>query len=209
MKKNLNRIALSGLFVIAVLVACKKKSNDPAPVTPVNLSGTTISEFKGTYGGANADYAVTSGITNVNGINAGSSESISSTGDTSFGSYNAAVVSIKMKPYINLTTQTFKFTYYPSDSLFKSFFTRSSYKYKSDKQDGVVIDYYVGDDLWSTAAGTADQTGSTITFTNAEDYTYRSEQYVRAKATFTCNVYNSSGDKKVLTGTYLALFENN
>jgi hypothetical protein len=88
-----------------------------------------------------------------------------------------------------------------SNVTFKTFFAVASYGYGADPTDGIEIRWTdeAGND-WSTANGSADQTGSNFNITSVEDEPLQTHYSVRVKATFNCKLYDGAGNLKVLTG---------
>jgi hypothetical protein len=94
---------------------------------------------------------------------------------------------------------------------FKAFFTPGTYTYTSDPSnvDGVTVDWTdpsgnpgpnLTDNIWGTAYGTKDQTGSTFKIISSTEFIDAlGGYYMIVKAQFNCNLYNAStGAKKVL-----------
>lgn len=68
-----------------------------------------------------------------------------------------------------------------------------------DRRDGVVVSYIAPDGtMWTTDQGTGDQTGSSFTIVSKEAVSHWMYQ-ARVLVTFSCKLYNGTGDVMTLT----------
>lgn len=85
---------------------------------------------------------------------------------------------------------------YPSCTQIKAMFKTGSYTFSKGDSDGVKVIYYdENGTLWSSALGTAEQTGSVFTVSDHSTTAYGAV----TTATFNCKLYDGNGNSKTLT----------
>jgi len=99
-----------------------------------------------------------------------------------------------------------------SNPTFKALFSVKSYPYDATLINGIKTTYTdANGKLWSSALGTADQTGSTFVVTKVVDGTdpITAVYEVAIQASFNCTLYDGLGGSLVLTnGTFSGKFTN-
>lgn len=88
---------------------------------------------------------------------------------------------------------------YPSNEEFNAFFPLGTSEYDASLEDGVVIEYTDNSgQKWSTAFGSAEQTGSTFEIIDREITEHNGDHVVKVKINANCKLYNQSGESKSL-----------
>lgn len=108
-------------------------------------------------------------------------------------------------------TMTWECGYSPENADFKTFFGPRGFSYSFEGKNGVEIRYKDGsssDYNWSTAKGTANQSGSTFTITSVTHEEAFGSYYVWVKGTFSAKLYDDAGNMKTFSGTFNIPFEN-
>ncbi len=98
----------------------------------------------------------------------------------------------------------------PTDAVFKAFFPVGNKSYSINAVNGIEISMFDAAGVeWSTSLGTGAQTGSTFSIDQTKDNGSQFGYYQKIKATFSCKLYDASGNVKVLTnGLYIGDFGN-
>lgn len=205
---------LSPLLVLTLFTACSKKS-DPAP-----SKNDSKAEFVGNLNYLPFSYIVPNALfsnflvtpyTNIR-------SDYMNISDIDTITYISSITSIfGSSPIITLRTGKNPYNKYssmPNVTDYKNHFAIGAYKFKTSQQDGIEISCY--DDLfgesWYSYTKDADQSKSTISIINVQDYISFGSSFgasqLQVTYQFQCYVYNSSGDKKILKGTLKTLFTN-
>ena len=208
MKKIFPAFFLAGALLVA---SCSKKDeSEPEPNNNNNSNEITINSSP-RYSASIDSVAyskVENGTTVVKGL---SSTYDHPSIDTSIGNYTSNLNNPGVSTYIRLVRRGLVFTgALPDNSIFNSYFNPASYTYTLSGTDGIKISWYDNSlQEWSTDAGTADQTGSSFTITDIKGENTSDGYLLKIKATFTCKLYNGSGQSKTLTsGVYVGYFGN-
>jgi hypothetical protein len=218
MKKTI--CVLAALMVIASF-ACKKDSSTPSSSsTPTPTPTSTVvtvnssPQFTGTIndtGYSLVTGSVYSGGTVADNMLGGSSATYNT------GNYSSYMDNLNTgHPFLGITKGTMQFALaltMPDTASFDAFFAPGVYTYSSNLNttNGIQIQYInAKGDFYSTAQGSADQTGSTFTITAKRALGMVYGQYeVAVMATFTCKLYSSTGASITLTnGVYVGDFSN-
>lgn len=192
---------------------CKKKDNSTPQEetssttttggTAVTVDVNSTSQASFTLDGVNKSY-----VANNSTIFEGSGASSAGTGASS---YDADIDDGNSIAYITITKGTLSYSgSNPTDANFKAFFPVASIPYSSNAVNGVSITIYDNGTYWSTSQGTANQTGSTFNIVQVKDNPDLSgTYYLKFKATFSCKVYDGSGNSKTITnGVFVGNFGN-
>lgn len=110
---------------------------------------------------------------------------------------------------VSVGTVTFSGSQNPSKSAFVALFSPGNKNYEQNLNNGVEVYVNINGVTWSISNGTADQSGSTFTITSAAEGEVAGTDNVEIEATFSCTLYDDSGNSKALTnGKFKGLFEN-
>jgi hypothetical protein len=110
---------------------------------------------------------------------------------------------------ISIGTVTYSGSQLPPKEDFNAVFSEGNKTYARNFNNGVSVFVNMGGVTWSSSNGTADQTGSTFTITNATPNVVFGADVVEVTATFSCTLYDDSGDsKKITNGTFKGTFES-
>lgn len=97
----------------------------------------------------------------------------------------------------------------PSKSEFLALFSTGSKNYDQNLNDGVEVYVVIDQVTWSSSYGTADQSGSTFNIISAKESEDFMNYYFEIEASFSCTLYDDSGNSKLLTnGKFKGLFQN-
>ncbi|MBK6397927.1 MAG: hypothetical protein IPP27_06575 [Bacteroidetes bacterium] len=196
------------IAICSVFVSCSKKDDpEPTPSAPV-LNYNSTPQFSVSLNGTGLSM-IADGSTIESLV--GSSNSLNPVPNISTGNYSYYIGSNVNDIGIFLKRGGLLFMGFPpSDSLFLSFFPTGSYNYTSDGVNGISISYFDANGiLWSTDLGTAVQTGSTFTIDERQGQDILGYYSVRYKASFSCKLYDGSGNTIDLTnGVIVGSFEN-
>ncbi len=201
-------------FALTTLVfGCKKKDNttpaaDPAPTTTGGTTTGAITISSVPQATFVLDGVSKSYVSNNNTIFSGSSNG-SSGGDNFV--YGSGLDDGNAITFISIDKGTLVTggSGYPTNAVFKAFFSTGSKSYSASAANGIEISMYDASGVsWSTSLGS--QTGSTFTIDqNQDDPDLLGNYYLKVKASFSCKLYDASGNVKVLTnGVYVGDFGN-
>lgn len=208
----MKNIIIVAAVLITLIFGCKKKEStpepDPAPSTTGSSTtgGITINSVpQATFvlDGVSKSY-----ITNNTTIYSGSSNG-SSGGDNFV--YGSGLDDGNSITYISIDKGTLVTggTGNPTDAVFKAFFSTGSKSYSPNAVNGIEIAMSDANGVsWSTSLGS--QAGSTFNIDQNQDSPDAiGNYYLKVKATFSCKLYDASGNVKVLTnGVYVGEFGN-
>lgn len=201
--------------MFATLVfGCKKKDDttpeaESTPTTtgaPATVDVNSTPQATFTLDGVNKSY-----VMNNTTLFEGSGSSGSGSGSTS---YSADIDDGNTISYISISKGTLNYStatsMYPTDATFKAFFPVASIPYSANAVNGIEISIYDNGTYWTTSLGTANQTGSTFNIVQTKDNPDTNGFfYVKFKATFSCKVYDGSGNSKTITnGVFVGNFGN-
>lgn len=204
--KNINCHTLFStilLFCIIVFSGCKK----------VNTKSDNASYYyKATIGGVQ----YLQKVTETNGYEAGSAKG--GADDVTF----SATINPKDYPSppksttMDITKGMFHNFFAATNEQFKAFFPPGVYNFTSGPEydpfksgDGFIIEWFDENGVdWSTAAGSGDQTNSTLKIVSVKEAQSVIDYYVEVKLQFSCKLYNSNtGEMKELKdGEFVGLF---
>lgn len=196
------------LTICSVFLSCSKKDDpEPTPSTPV-LTYSSTPQFSASLNGTTLSM-IADGLTIESVV--GSSNSLYPVPNISTGNYSNYIGNNVTDVGISLKRGGLLFMGFPpSDSLFLSYFPTGSYNYTTDGVNGIRVSYIdANGTLWSTDLGTAVQTGSTFTIDERAGQDVFGYYSVRYKASFSCKLYDTSGNTIDLTnGVIVGSFEN-
>jgi hypothetical protein len=197
----LTSVLLSGIIALS---SCKKEN------TKNSDNGSYY--YTATIGGVQYSQKATE----INGYEAGSA--IGGSDDVTF----SATINPKDYPYpaesttMDITKGMFHNYFDATNEQFKAFFPPGVTNFTSGPEydpfkfgDGFIIEWFDENDVdWSTAAGTGDQTNSTIKIVSVKESPSIVDYYLEVKLQFSCKLYNSNtGEMKQLTnGEFVGLF---
>jgi hypothetical protein len=210
MKSSNFNAFLIHFFLLTLLTACSKKS-DPAPAKIDSKA-----EFVGNLENVPFSYIVPNTLFSNFLVTPYTQIRNNYTNNSNIDTitYISSITSIYgSSPIITLTTG--KNLFNNSASLlnnieYKNHFAKGAYKFKTSQQDGIEISCYDEnmEESWYSYTAGADQSKSTISIINTQDYLNLGMSQLQVTYQIQCYVYNSSGDKKILTGTLKTLFTN-
>jgi hypothetical protein len=210
MKSSKFNAFLIHFFLLTLLTACSKKS-DPAPAKIDSKA-----EFVGNLENVPFSYIVPNTLFSNFLVTPYTQIRNNYTNNSNIDTitYISSITSIYgSSPIITLTTG--KNLFNNSASLlnnieYKNHFAKGAYKFKTSQQDGIEISCYDEnmEESWYSYTAGADQSKSTISIINTQDYLNLGMSQLQVTYQIQCYVYNSSGDKKILTGTLKTLFTN-
>lgn len=211
---------VSFLSILSLLIiSCEDDTSDYTPNNgsnslnlpnnPVDTTGNqgggqaplTSKGFVGDFDGARITFIASSSNFQPGVGSSGSS------GATSTKSYQSSIFNLSTGDGATLSIGEIQYsgTSFPSNAMFQSLFTQGDQNYSVDSKNGVEVSIVLNNEIWSSSEGTADQTGSNFKFTQISD----KGNSVEVKATFSCTLYDDSGNSKALTnGEFIGLFEN-
>lgn len=180
------------LFTISiVLTSCNKDEPEPEPIpTPASTTASSAPQFTGSLDGGNVNQTDMY-VSYNNSANVGSGS-----GDPSTFIYGFSLLddSFESVIFVQKGTHNLPNGFYPSNTEFDSFFPLGTSNFDATLQNGVAITYTDSSgDLWSTAYGTANQTGSTFEIVDRVSTSYFGDYVVKVKIATTCKLYNGSG----------------
>ncbi|HNW99458.1 MAG TPA: hypothetical protein PKK00_13715 [Bacteroidales bacterium] len=195
------------LIIAVLLSSCKKDdSSDDDNNNNTNNAVTIDSDvqFTGTINGTNVSIL----LSNIGDAVTGADNHIAAIPDTSYFKYDTYLSKNDNSLAIQIKKGTLKsITGYPDNTTFQAFFTAGNYSYSVDAFNGIEISYWDANQKeWSTSMGSANQSGKTFTIDAARD---DGNGYVKIKASFSCNLYDASGNSITLTnGVFVDQFCN-
>lgn len=197
--KTTKKVLLLVASCAILMFSCKKKSSDPAPVTPAPVSTGAPSITSALYFQAKIDGAW---VTFQDGIGNFSS------GVSSSGNQIQQQDALFMN-YVNGQAASFfiikTFTSSPSNTDIEGMFGIKSYSFGNYNSniDGAGISYYDSSgQYWSTDSGTGIQTGSTFSISEITAGV-SGQAHKIVKANFSCKLYDGNGNSKTLTNGVL------
>jgi hypothetical protein len=211
----MKHLILTVLILSAFIFGCKKKetTTTPAPASSTTGGGTTtggstidinsVPQATFVLDGVSKSY-----VSNNSTIYSGSSNG--SSGNDNFV-YGSGLDDGNLINYISIEKGTLVTggSGNPTDAVFKAFFSVGTKSYSPSAANGIEIAMYDANGVsWSTSLGS--QTGSTFTIDQIKDNPdLAGNFYLTVKVSFSCKLYNASGNVKVLTnGVYVGDFGN-
>lgn len=182
------------LFTASIVISsCKKE--DPAPTTepdptPTSTTASSAPQFTGSLDGSNVNQTDMYVSYNTSG-NVGSGSGNPSTLIYGFSLLDDSFESVL---FVQKGTLLLPNGFYPSNTEFDSFFPLGISNFDATLLNGVAITYTDSSgNLWSTAYGTANQTGSTFEVVDRVSTSYVGDHVMKVKIVTTCKLYNGSG----------------
>ena len=198
------------LLGVFFLTNCKKEKSKPLNnTTNEQITINSSRQFSGTINGVN--YTYVEGSSDV-AAGVGASKSLLPSPETSTAVYQSFLYYDSSGTGImgiNKGTMYFNAPN-PVDSSFKGFFLTGNYSYSANGINGIEI-YWIDStgSFWNTSYGTADQTGHSFNIDEIQEFNIWGSYLIKIKATFSCTLYNSSGQAINLdNGIYVGSFEN-
>ncbi len=218
----MKNVLLLSVVIAICIFGCKKKESTPdAPAT--TTSGTTTGGT--TTGGGSTIIDVNSTPQTTFAINGSpvtyiadevvntSGSGVGSSGGDNFN-YSSGISNMSGTiEYIGFTKGTLNTagTGNPTDAVFKAFFALGSKPYSLNYVSGIEASMTDAAGVtWTTSKGTGNQTGSTFTIDQILDSPDLSGiYYAKVKISFSCKLYDGSGNVKTITnGVYVGYFGN-
>lgn len=214
--KRLTLKTISLLCMLAtVLVSCDK---DESGLTPNENYIQNIEDQPQGFGNFIADidgsnFSMTATLTNNIQPTVGGQESTDATVSpfVTQKNYNSALTnsSTGQSSGISVGEIIYSGSLLPSKSEFLALFSTGSKNYSQDLSNGVEVYIVENNVVWSSANGSGNQSGSKFNITSATEGSVLGNDNVEIEATFSCTLYDDSGNSKVLTnGTFKGVFEN-
>lgn len=214
MKKARLLLFIISLPTLLLVNGCKKdEKKDPTPVipNPPGFTITTTPEVSMKIDGSSISYKV-----DVNNVDMSVTQS--GINDVILGSQFGKYVGNDFENIIWFGKGIISWSpNSPLDSAkFVNFFATGTHPYTPDSYNsgftttshGIEVFYTDANDVdWSTAFGTADQTGSNFSINQNLFYRYLGDKYIKVKCTFNCKLYDGNGAMKTITdGTVIMDF---
>lgn len=193
------------LIALLTISSCKKDDSSDDTNNPNNdITIDSEIQFAANINGSNVSIL----LSNIGDAVCGTDNKISVDPDTSYFKYDSYMSNSDNTLAIQIKKGTLKsITGYPDNTTFQAFFPTGNYSYAVNAVKGLEIRYWDANQKeWSTSMGSANQSGKTFTIDASRD---DGNDYVKIKASFSCNLYDASGNSITLTnGIFVSHFAN-